>query len=95
MTKRSDKCVDPLVTVIKRLAKERRISSYELANSSGVGRNTIMSNFQGRHHPSMDSARRLATALGYKLQLVPMTEQELEQAIAGELEYSPVLEAQA
>ena len=92
MTERNENIVDDLVTALKDVSRKNGISSYALAYSSGVGRNTIMSNFSGRNSPSLDSLRRLATALGYKVQLVPMTEAELALAEIGELSYKPILD---
>ena len=75
--------IDPILVELYETLEETGVTLDELAKASGVSRGTFSDNFRGKTLPNIDIVRRLATALGYKLVLVKMSESELDAAIKG------------
>lgn len=60
-------------TIIKRVAKEKRISQEKLAEHSGIGSQSTLASRLSRENMSIKNALQMLDALGYELVVQPKT----------------------
>ena len=86
--------VDPIVNAFKAIILNIGVRFDDLADATGMSKNAIFYAFNGTHKMDAEKMRKLASALGYKLMLVKMTAEELEQSSNGTLEYNQIMEVE-
>lgn len=74
----ADKCYSncQLVHQAFRLMRTQNLVPNDLSRMSHLGENTVRSWFKDGHMPSLPSFDRMLNALGYKLVIVPMTDEK-------------------
>ena len=74
MTKRRirTKSIEDQLKAAIRHAESEGWSQYEIAKKAGIDRGQLTRLFSGTVHPRLDTAERIAKALGYQIILKPM-----------------------
>lgn len=81
--------LDRLVRTLARTRVEAGLSTYELAELAGCTQSTVSATLRQRHGVSAYGLVRLADALGYRVELVPKNESDLDTLEPHEAEVAP------